>query len=296
MKKPKNKILGNERICIITGATSGIGRATAFELSKYNMKLILIARNNLNGIYIVEKINKLCGKDKAMFIMADITNFLEIYNAVIQIKKQYNQVDILINNAGARFNMFKQNANGIELTFATNHLGHFLLTLLLLESLKASPSGRIINVSSDAHCGYSADFDYIFERSAYDRKAAYGRSKLANLMFTYELARRLADTHITVNAVHPGGVATNISKNNGWISWGKHYVYYLLKGNLLTSTQAAKAIIYLALSDEVKGVTGKYFYKKKQIPSSVVSYEKEAQKKLWDLSLRLVDFRQNEIF
>ena len=277
-----------QRIAVITGATSGIGKAAAFQLCRVDMQLILIGRNERKGRAVADKICRIHGKDRAVFIQADISNFAEVRLAAMQIKKQYPRIDVLVNNAGARFNDFKTNADGIELTFATNHLGHFLLTNLLLEPLKASPAGRIINVSSDVHREYSADFDHIFNEKAYDRKAAYGRSKLANLMFTYELARRLADTKITANALHPGGVATNLGKNNGMISWAKHYVYYLLKRQLILPAKAAVTITYLALSDEVHGVTGQYFYNKQNIRSSDVSHYEVAAKKLWDYSERLV--------
>jgi NAD(P)-dependent dehydrogenase (short-subunit alcohol dehydrogenase family) len=125
------------------------------------------------------------------------------------------------------------------------------------------------------------------DAASYDRKAAYGKSKLANLLFTYELSRRLAGTTTTANAVHPGGVATNLGRNNGTISWLRHYVYYILKRQLITPSKAAEAIAYLALSDDVRGITGKYFYNQRQIESSAASRDPEAQKKLWDLSLRL---------
>ena len=283
---PKNKI------CLITGATSGIGKAAAFQLSKSDVQLILLSRNTIKGTSVADKICELHGKDAATFIKADISNFAEIRNAAQHIKKQYPRIDILINNAGARFNDFRKNGDGIELTFATNHLGHFLLTLLLLDHIKASPDGRIINVSSDAHCGYSADFDYVKGAGAYDRKVAYGRSKLANLLFTYELARRLADTTTTVNALHPGMAISNFAKNNGLISWAKHNVSYLLKRQLISPSKAAETIVYLALSDEVKGVRGKYFYNKKEIKSSDASYGHEAWGELWSLSLKHCDIER----
>lgn len=276
-----------KKICVITGATTGVGRAAAFQLSTYNTTLILLSRNTAKGSAIVSAIRERSGEEKADFIKADISNLGDVLGAVRHIKDEYTRIDILINNAGARFNTFLTSAQGIELTFATNHLGHFLLTQRLLDLLALSPDGRIINVSSSAHCGYTADFDYIRERRGYDRNAAYGRSKLANLLFTYEMARRLAETKITVNALHPGMVVSNFSKNNGLISWAKHVAYYLIKRELITPAKAADTITYLALSDEVQGVTGKYFYNKKQIQSSDASYDQSAGRKLWEVSLQL---------
>jgi len=276
-----------EKICVITGATSGVGRAAAFQFSTYNTKLILLSRNKTKGSAIVSAIRERTGEEKADFIQADISNLEDVTGAVRHIKEEYKRIDILINNAGARFNAFLKSAQGIELTFATNHLGHFLLTQRLLDLLALSPDGRIINVSSSAHCGYTANFDYIGEQGVYDRKAAYGRSKLANLLFTYELARRLAGSNILVNAVHPGIVATGFARNNGLVSWAKHCLYHFVRGELIMPVKAAKTIIYLALSDDVKGVTGKYFFDKKQIKSSDVSYDINAAQTLWDLSMKL---------
>ena len=275
------------KICVLTGATSGLGRAAAFQLASISEQLILLSRNASKGRKIADKINSSFGLGKALFIQTDLSRLSEVRDAAEQIKKRYQRIDILINNAGARFNDFNKNDDGIELTFATNHLGHFLLTHLLASHLEKSDGARIINVASDVHRGYSADFDYVFSKNGYDRKAAYGRSKLANLLFTYELARRLAGTRTTANALHPGGVATNLGKNNGLISWLKHIGYYAMKRQLISPARAAEAITCLALSDEVQGVTGKYFYNKKQIQSSDASYDQSAGRKLWELSLQL---------
>ncbi len=275
------------KICVLTGATSGIGRAAAFQLAGISAQLILLSRNASKGREVAAKINSSLGLEKVLFIQTDLSRLSEVRDAANQIKKRCPRIDILINNAGARFNDFNKNDDGIELTFATNHLGHFLLTRLLADHLEKSAGARIITVASDVHRGYSADFDYIKCAGAYDRKAAYGRSKLANILFTYELARRLAGTRTTANALHPGGVATCLGKNNGMISWLKHIAYYTMKRRLIFPAKAAEAITYLALSDEVQGVTGKYFYNNKQIQSSDMSYDKEAAQMLWDLSLRL---------
>lgn len=275
------------KICVLTGGTSGIGRAAAFELAGRGEQVILVSRNERKGSAVAAKIRRRHGKDAAAFICADMADTAGVQAAAQQIKKQCSRIDILINNAGARFNDFEKNEDGIELTFATNHLGHFLLTFLLLDHMKASPEGRIINVTSDAHCGYSADFNYVKGACAYDRKTAYGRSKLANILFTYELARRLADTKITVNALHPGMAASNFAKNNGLISWLKHIAYYAMKRQLISPARAAEAITYLVLSDEVQGATGKYFSGKNEIRSSAASYDQSAGRKLWEVSLQL---------
>lgn len=283
----KTKQDRDAKICVLTGMTSGIGRAAAFKLGFSTAQLILLSRNASKGRKIAAKINSSLGLEKALFIQTDLSKLSEVRNAVDQIKKRCQRIDILINNAGSRFNEFNKNAADIELTFATNYLGHFLLTHLLADHIKKSAAARIITVASDVHRGYSANFDYIFSKNGYDRKAAYGRSKLANILFTYELARRLAGTRATANALHPGGVATGLGKNNGMISWLKHIAYYAMKRQLIFPARAAEAITYLALSDEVQGVTGKYFSGKKEIRSSAASYDQSAGRNLWEVSLQL---------
>ena len=275
------------KICVLTGATSGIGKAAAFQLAERNTSLILISRNVAMGGRMARRLCARHGPDAAVFFPADLSRFEEVRRAVLQVQQRHSRIDILINNAGARYNEFQTNGEGIERTFAANHLGHFLLTLLLLDLLKASPAARIIHVSSDVHAAYTADFEGASEAAGYDRKAAYGRSKLANLLFTYELARRLAGGNITSNALHPGGVATNLGRNNGLISWARHYVYYLLKRQLILPSKAAETIVYLALSEEVQGVTGRYFFNKKETRSSDASQDPEAARRLWDLSAKL---------
>ena len=152
--------------------------------------------------------------------------------------------------------IYQESVDGIELTFATNHLGAFLLTSLLLEPLKRSAGARIITVASGAHHGVSNEFKANWQPGTYDRKVAYGQSKLANVMFTYELARRLEGTHVTANAVDPGGVATNLGRNNGLLAWARHLVYYAKKGELLSPKQGADTVVYLASSPEVEGCHG----------------------------------------
>jgi len=283
----KPHVADRTKACLITGATSGIGRAAALQLGCLDMHIILVGRNHQQGASIADKIIKKCGQGKAAFLRADIASLADVRTLAQKVKQDYACIDVLINNAGARFNQYQTSPDGIELTFATNHLGHFLLTHLLADQLKASPAARVINVSSDAHCGYSADFSYLLQKDSYDRKAAYGKSKLANLLFTYELSRRAVPFNITANALHPGGVATNLGRNNGLISWAKHYIYYLGKRQLVSPNTAASTIVYLAISDPLIKVTGKYFYKKNIIDSSAASHDLQAAKELWDLSIKL---------
>lgn len=275
-----------DKNCLITGATSGIGKAAALKLADTGASLILLSRNEKKG----EKIcNQIRGKNNTQvkFYNADISSMKQVRNVSEKIKSDFNHIDVLINNAGARFDNYFKNDEGIELTFATNHLGHFLLTLSLIAMLKKSPQGRIINISSAAHANGTEELYDIVAPEHYDRRLAYGRSKLANLYFTYELASRLQSSKITVNAVDPGGVATNFSRNNGIISWMKHYLSYILNLKLISPQKASETVVYLASSDEVGRISGKYFFEKKEINSSSASYSKETAMKLWQLSLKL---------
>jgi NAD(P)-dependent dehydrogenase (short-subunit alcohol dehydrogenase family) len=275
-----------DKICLITGATSGIGKAAALKLADTGASLILLSRNEKKGEKICNQIREK-NNTQVKFYKADISSMKQVRNVSEKIKSDFNHIDVLINNAGARFDNYFKNDEGIELTFATNHLGHFLLTLSLIAMLKKSSQGRVINISSAAHANGTEELYDIVVPERYDRRLAYGRSKLANLYFTYELASRLQSSKITVNAVDPGGVATNFSRNNGIIPWMKHYLSYLLNLKLISPQKASETVVYLASSDEVGRISGKYFFEKKEINSSSASYSKETAMKLWQLSLKL---------
>ena len=277
----------NNKTCLITGATSGIGKAAALKLADLGTSLVLLSRNEDKGGKICHQIRKRFKNVQVKFYRVDISSMKEVRSTVEKLKSDFNHIDVLINNAGARFDNYFKNDEGVELTFSTNRLGHFLLTHSLIEMLKKSTQGRIINVSSSVHTGVTQELDDIVTPVNYDRIVAYARSKLANLYFTYELSSKLRNSKITVNALHPGGVATNFSRNNGLLPWVKHYIYYLLKRELISPQKAAETIIYLALSPEVKEISGKYFFDKKEIKSSPASYDREAALKLWKLSLNL---------
>lgn len=284
-----------KKICLITGATSGIGKAVTLALAKKSYDLILTGRNESRGTHLIKKIKAGYPGVNVEFIPADLSSLQEVKKLADKVSSKYQYIDVLINNAGARFNDYNKSKDGIELTFATNHLGHFLLTVLLLDLLKKSSSGRIINVTSSAHSGCSNDFSIAADPDNYDRKKAYCRSKLANLLFTYELADRLKDSGVTANAVNPGGVLTNLGRNNGMISWFRHIIYYILKRQLLLPAEGADTIVYLAESPEPEGITGKYFYKRKEIKSSPDSYNKEAALKLWELSRKLCNLDNSDL-
>jgi NAD(P)-dependent dehydrogenase (short-subunit alcohol dehydrogenase family) len=219
-------------------------------------------------------------------LLADLSVLAEVRRVAAEFLQKHNRLDVLVNNAGAYFAERRLSADGYELTFALNHLSYFLLTALLLDALKAAAPARIVNVSSGAHMLGPLDFDDLMTKD-YGMAGfkAYGRSKLANVMFTYELARRLEGTGVTANALHPGGVNTGFGKNNsGLVKLGMK----IFGRFSLTPEQGAQTTIYLASSPEVAGVSGKYFAKCKAVPSSDASYDQAAQRKLWEISEKLV--------
>lgn len=274
------------KLCLITGATSGIGKAAAKELAKLRFDLILTGRSEQKGKEISDSLSKKYNV-RSEFIRCDISSLNDVRNFAEIIKSKYDKIDVLINNAGSRFSDYLKSVDGIELTFATNHLGHFLLTHLLFDLLKKSEDARIINVSSAAHYEKQIEVDDLLTPKEYNRSLVYGRSKLANVLFTYEFARRNTVANITINAVDPGGVATNFAKNEGLLRWLKHISFYIAKRQLLTPRQGAGTVVYLASSDLIKGVTGKFFFEKKETKSSDESYDTEKAKKLWELSEQL---------
>jgi NAD(P)-dependent dehydrogenase (short-subunit alcohol dehydrogenase family) len=275
------------RTCVITGATSGIGRAAAVALGALGANLILLGRREVEGQRLAAALRGAPGAGTVEFVQVDLSDQRQVRALGADVALRTHSIDVLINNAGGRFNTFQQSPDGIELTFATNHLGHFLLTNSFLEALLRAPHARVITVGSSAHGGVTAAGDWCLNRENYDRRIAYGKSKLANIIFAYELARRLSHTEIVSNAVDPGGVATNLGRNNGLLSWSRHLLYYALKRDLISSRRAAETLVYLALDPAVERISGKYFHMKRQIESSLASHDPSAAADLWALSVRL---------
>lgn len=275
------------RTCVITGATSGIGRAAAIALSQAGADLILIGRRENIGKRLTAKLQHRSDSRRVEFLRADISDQKQVRSLAQSIKEKYDRIDVLINNAGARFDTFRKSTDGIELTFATNYLSHFLLTSLLLENLIRAENGRVIMLGSGAHGGISAPNEWCLGLENYDRKLAYGLSKLADIAFAYELARRLGKTRAVANAVDPGGVATNLGRNNGLLAWFRHLGYYVMKRQLISARRGAETVAFLATDPSMAKVTGKYFYEKHVVESSPASRDREAAERLWALSLDL---------
>jgi len=229
----------------------------------------------------VERIRRSVPDARLDFLRADLSSQLEVRQLAEEFSRRYSHLDVLVNNAGAYFAKRQVSPDGLEMTFALNHMGYFLVTCLLLDRLKASTSARIVIVSSEAHKQGMIDFQDLQSEHNYNRNEAYARSKLANLLFTYALARRLEGTRVTVNALHPGSVATNLGGNDNWL---KTRLRNLIKPGMIRPEEGAKTILYLATSPEVGAVTGQYFYDCRPIRSSDGSYDVADAVRLWRLS------------
>ena len=268
---------------LVTGATNGIGLVTARELARLGAQVTLLSRDPARCAAVAQVIKNETGSP-VEFIAADLSTLSGIMQAAAAFKQRHTRLHVLVNNAGALFFRRNLTVDGFEMTFALNHLNYFLLTNLLLDILKASAPARILNVSSDAHAGALIDFDDLQSERHYRGMRAYGQSKLANLLFTYELARRLEGSRVTVNALHPGFVATGFARNNGWIvAFGMRMLGLFIR----KPEQGAQTSIYLAASPDVEGVTGKYFFDCKPIESSPLSHDQALAEKLWQVSLEL---------
>jgi retinol dehydrogenase 14 len=275
---------------LVTGATSGIGQATALELARQGANVCIVARNKSKGETVLEEIKRTTGNTKLELFVADLSSMKEVRRLAQEFKAQHARLDVLVNNAGGVYDTRQTTADGLEYTFAFNHLASFLLTSLLLDTLKASAPSRIVNVSSGAQANGKIDFDDLMGEKRYSSFDAYSASKLANVMFTYALARRLSGTGVTVNTLHPGLVGTNFGSNAKSLLW--RGVASLAKTFSMPPERGAETTIFLASSSDVAGVSGKYFDKKKAVASGAVSHDEVAQERLWAESAKLVGLTQ----
>ncbi|MBX3015158.1 MAG: SDR family oxidoreductase [Caldilineaceae bacterium] len=272
----------SEKICLITGATSGIGREAAQVLAQQGMKVVIVGRNEQKTAATVKAIQEQSGNANVTYLLADFADQSSTRKLAAEFLVRYDRLDVLINNAGAFYATRQADAAGNELTLAVNHLGYFLLTNLLLERLRASTPARIVNVASDAHQWGKLDFTDIPMERGYGGMKAYARSKLANILFTFELARRLEGTGVTVNTLHPGFVATNFGANN--LGVAGPLLKWLINRFAISAAEGAKTMIYLATDPTVATETGKYFVKSKAIQAAPAAYDQAVAQRLWAVS------------
>ncbi len=284
--KEKLKADMSGKICLVTGGTNGIGKATAQALAQMGATVVIVGRSAPKTARIVEELRAASGNQNVDSLVADLSSQRDIRRIADEFINKYPHLHVLLNNAGGTFATRQLSADGIEMTFALNHLAYFLLTNLLLDTMKASSPGRIINVSSDAHSGGKIDFDNLQGERTYSSFGPYGNSKLANILFTKELARRLEGTGVTVNALHPGLVNTGFGKNNpGFLMKIMGAVIPLVARS---PEKGARTSIYLASSPEVQNITGKYFVDCRVTQPAPQAADWTVARRLWDISAEMV--------
>jgi NAD(P)-dependent dehydrogenase (short-subunit alcohol dehydrogenase family) len=277
------------KTAVVTGANSGIGKATAAALAGAGARTFVAARNQTTGADAVADIRRSTGSDAVELSVFDLADLDSVRKGAADLLDRCDRIDVLVNNAGLVLSERSETKDGFEATFAINHLGPFLLTTLLLDRITASAPARIVNVASTAHrsARRGLDFDDLQSTRHYAGMQVYGKSKLANILFTTELARRLQGTGVTVNAVHPGTVATGFARDGdakGVLAFGVK----LIKPFVLTPEKGARTSVYVATSPEVAQVTGAYFVKCKQAKPSHAALDEAAAARLWAASEQLV--------
>ena len=277
-----------DKICLITGANSGIGKVTARELAQQGAHIIMLCRNEEKANRAKEEILRACDHDKVDIILADLASTEQIKAAAEHIQREYSKIDVLINNAGLLMgNQRETTQDGFEMSFGVNHLAPFLLTHLLLDLVVASGRGNIINVSSDAHRVADLSFKNLqYQNGGYAGWKAYCRSKLCNILFTRELSRRLGDNCTVTNALHPGAVASNFGSGVSGIGG---VVMRLARPLMISEEKGAETSIYLATSGEGYTVSGKYFKSKKMVEPTRKARSDYNAKRLWEISEELLD-------
>ena len=269
---------------VITGATSGIGEVAVRQLAEQGARIVLVARDRTRGAQTLQRLESIApGRNHAAHY-ANLSRLTEMKRVAEAIAASEPRIDVLINNAGALFATRQVTGDALELTFATNHIAYFVLTQLLLERLKATPGARIVCTASDAHRRAKLDFDDLTFEKGYGGMAMYGRSKLMNILFTRELARRLAGTGVTANCLHPGFVNTRFGEASGGLM---SLAIRGAKKFALTPEEGAKTLVYLAASPEVAGLSGQYFHDCKPTAPTAEAQNDADARRLWDVSARL---------
>ncbi|WP_152049620.1 SDR family oxidoreductase [Tautonia marina] len=268
--------------CLVTGATSGIGAVTAEELARLGAEVILVGRDPKKCEEMRNRLEQRTGNDAVHSMVADLSSQAEVRRLAETVRERFDRLDVLVNNAGALFLERRESVDGIEMTFALNHLAYFLLTNLLLDRLKAAAPSRIVVVASDAHRGASINFDDLQSQRKFKGLRTYSQSKLANVLFARELARRLEGTGVTINALHPGVVNSSFfSSGEGPAWWVMRRVAGLIA---ISSEQGAKTSVYLASSPEVEEVSGAYFVKQRNVKPASAAQNDEVASRLWRVS------------
>jgi retinol dehydrogenase 14 len=275
------------KVVLITGGTSGIGRAAATALAAMGAEVVVTGRNRERGEEAVAEIKDVSGNERVSLMLADLSAQAEVRRLAEEFRVRHDRLDVLVNNAGLVQSKRVETPDGLELTLAVNHLAPFLLTNLLLDLLKESAPSRIVTVSSEARRGASIDFDDLQSERRYRGFQVYGMTKKANILFTYELAERLEGTGVVANCLHPGAVSTNFAQNNrGPIA----LLFRLFKPFMRSPEQGADTLVYLASSPEAGEMNGKYLADRKEV-SPAEPRDEAAQKRLWEASEELTNLK-----
>jgi NAD(P)-dependent dehydrogenase (short-subunit alcohol dehydrogenase family) len=287
------------KICIVTGSNSGIGKETALDLAKMGSTVVMVTRNKERGEKAQREIVKQSSNNAVNLMICDLSSMQSIRQFASEFKKKYKKLDVLINNAGAVYNKREVTSEGFERTFAVNYLGPFMLTHELLDILKLSAPSRIINVSSGLAKDGKVDLDDLQGENITGKKSVshaqspfYANTKLMLILYTYELARRLKGSGVTANVLLPGFTATNLGKNSG--SLRSSIMFKMVRPMQQSAKKGAETSIYLASSDEVKGITGKCFAKKKETTTCPASYDEDLQRRLWIKTESLLGIASND--
>ena len=275
------------KVVLITGGTSGIGRAATTALAAMGAEVVVTGRDRERGEAAVEEIRRDSGNERVSLVLADLSVQAEVRRLAEEFRKRHDRLDVLVNNAGLVQSRRVETPDGLELTLAVNHLAPFLLTDLLLDLLKKSAPSRVITVSSEARRGASIDFDDLQSERRYRGFPVYGMTKMANILFTYELAERLEGTGVVANCLHPGAVSTNFAQNNrGPIA----LLFRLFKPFMRSPEQGADTLVYLASSPEAGELNGKYLTNRKEVSPAEPRGE-TSQKRLWEVSEELTNHK-----
>jgi retinol dehydrogenase 14 len=278
------------RTCLVTGATSGIGKAAATALARFGAELVLVARDPARGQATAAELRAATGNPRVELLLADLSSQASVRQAAEEVRRTHDRLHVLVNNAGGYWATRHVTVDGLELTFALNHLAYFLLTNLLLDLLVAGAPARIVNVTSSAQAFGDLHLDDLQFQRRYRGQAAYNQSKLANVLFTYELARRLEGTRVTVNCAVPGVTRTNFGREDSGPVM--RLLTPLGRPFMRSPEQGADTPVWLASSPEVEGVTGGYYARRRARRSSRRSYDTELARRLWRVSEELTGLRQ----
>jgi NAD(P)-dependent dehydrogenase (short-subunit alcohol dehydrogenase family) len=285
----------NGKTVLITGATNGIGKVTAQVLARQGARVLLVSRDAARLEATKSEIQTATGSDALETYQADLSLMADVRRVAEEVRAKHDVIDVLVNNAGAIFTERKMTSEGLEMTFALNHMSYFLLTNLLLDLVKAAPEGRIVNVSSEAHRYGRVNFNDLQSTKGFGGMNVYGTSKLMNILFSNALARRLEGTHVTSNALHPGVVATGFAQGTGSSGIWKliFSVLRFIPGAMITPEQGAATTILLASGDAARGISGAYWSNQKIAKAATAALDKDVQERLWTESARIAGLEGN---